>query len=1028
MQRGLRRRISAPSLERHFGGRPCGSPQRTTEPPAHALCPRPATATLCRWLSATATAFVLGAPPAVAFDSRIPVQDLVHAAWSRGGSRPLGTVAAIVQTQDGYLWLGTETGLARFDGLRFTWFDSATTPGIRNDHVTSLCATRDGTLWIGTDGGLSRMTAGSVSTFRGEDGLSHDMVRSLAEGQDGTLWIGTYKGLSIFRDGRITVPTSQGRLRGATLRVVQEDRGGSLWIGTKQALHRLRGGQLWSFDTRDGLPSASIRALAAGESGELWVGTEGGLARLTGERFEAARPAGLASRLLRALLLDSHGNLWVGSEDAGISRVAQGKATGFSPRIGLPSQSVTAFLQDREGGLWVATKGGGLDYFRAPRVKVFAGGRDQPNGAVRVVRQDSMGRMWIGTVGTGLTRLDASGRPLRSPPTLSSRFVYSVFEDDLGDVWVGTERGLHRLRAGRVIQVLTKADGLPGGSPRVIAGGPDGTVWLGTGGGLTRLRGGLLTTFTTADGLPANFVSTLFVDRRGTLWIGTRPHGLSRLEHGRIVRDSGAGGTAGHVSAFHEDPEGVLWMATDRGLLRLEGGQTNRFTTIEGLPTDTLTAILEDDRGDLWLGSDRGILRLAKRELEDVALGRLQQLTPSLLDAGDGMPTSECSNDGQPAAWKSRDGRLWFATQRGLVMVDPSTAFAPASPLPVVVERLYVDGSPVAPQTLAVVPPGSKTLSLEYTGITFAGPDKVVFRHRLRGFEDKWSYGRARVAAYRELRPGRYSFELQARAGTVWSAAANRVELLVEPGPFDMRHRPGLAALLLAVLVAGGCFVRVGFSRRRREIQAEERRRVARELHDTVLQEFTGVALQLQAISQSLDEAPVSPKPQLVRVLEQVDTALRDARRAIWGLRTPNDGASEIPDALARLVEGLRASTGVSIDLCVIGPARVLPDRLAFELLRIAQEAASNAVRHARAGRVSIQLAFRAACLELRISDDGQGLPASAHQASVGEGHFGLTGIGERVRALGGTLTIRSEAGAGTELLVGVPLRPRAAA
>jgi len=992
------------------------------------LRPRPPSAALCRWLSAAATVIVLGAPPAHALDPRIALQDLVHATWSRGGSRPLGTVAAIAQTQDGYLWLGTDTGLARFDGVRFTWFDRATTPGIRNDRVTSLCATRDGTLWIGTDGGLSRMTAGSVSTLRSEDGLSHDMVRSLAEGQDGTLWIGAYKGLSILRDGRIAVPAGQGRLRSATLRVLRQDRGGSLWIGTKQALYRLRGGQLRSFDTADGLPSASIRALAAGGNGELWVGTDGGLARLTGERFEVVRLAGLGSRPLTVLLLDGEGNLWVGSEGAGISRVAQGRATGFRARDGLPSESVTTLLEDREGGLWVATKGGGLDYFRAPRVKVLVGRKDLPSGAVRVVRQDSRGRMWIGTAGAGLTLLDASGRPLKSPPRLSSQFVYGVFEDSRGDVWVGTAHGLHRLRAGRVIQVLTKADGLPGGSPRAIAGGRDGTLWLGTGGGLTRLQGGLLSTFTTADGLPANFVSTLFVDRQGTLWIGTRPHGLSRLEHGRIVRDSGAGGTAGHVSAFHEDTQGVLWMATDRGLLRLEDGRTSRFTTVEGLPTDSLTAILEDDRGDLWLGSDRGIVRLSKRELEDVALGRLQQLTPSLLDAGDGMPTSECDNDGQPAAWKSRDGRLWFATRRGLVIVDPSTAFAPASPLPVIVERLYVDGSPVPLNTLAAVPLGSKTFSLEYTGISFAGPDKVVFRHRLRGFEEKWLYGRARVAAYRDLRPGRYSFELQASAGSAWSAAANRVELLVEPGPFDIRHRPGLAAFLLAVLVAVACFARIGYSRRSRAIQAEERRRVARELHDTVLQEFTGVALQLEAISQSLDETPPSPKPRLLRVLEQIDTALRDSRRAIWGLRTPGDGASEVLDALAHLVQGLGASTGFPIDLEIIGSPCVLPDRLAAELLRIAQEAVFNAVRHAQANRVSVHVSFGAACLELRISDDGQGLPAAAHQSSAGEGHFGLAGIAERVRALGGTLRIRSGAGAGTELLVGVPLRPRATA
>ena len=1020
MQKVLRSRMSVPSLERRFGGA-WGSLPCTIDPIARSLRPRPPGAGLRRWLSVAATVFVLGAPPAHALDPRIRLVDLVHRAWSQGGRRPLGTVGAIAQTQDGYLWFGTDTGLARFDGVRFAWFDSATTPGIRNHNVTSLCATRDGTLWIGTDGGLSRMTGGSVSTLRSEDGLSHDMVRSLAEGHDGTLWIGTYKGLSILRDGRITVPASQGRLRRATLRVLQEDREGSLWIGTKEALYRLRGGQLRSFGTGDGLPSASIRALAAGGNGELWVATDAGLARFVGERFEAIRRAGLGSRLLTALLLDDEGNLWVGGEDTGISRVAQGKVEGLRARDGLLSESVATFLQDREGGLWVATRGGGVDYFRTPRVKVLAGRRRLPTDRVRVVRQDSRERMWIGTVGAGLTLLDTSGRPLESPPMLSSRFIYSVFEDGRGDVWVGTAHGLHRLRAGRVIQVLTKSDGLPGGSARAIAGCRDGTLWLGTGGGLTRLQGGLLSTFTTADGLPANFVSTLFVDRQGTLWIGTRPHGLSRLEHGRIVRDSGAGETACHVSAFHEDAQGVVWMATDCGLLRFEGGRINRFTTAEGLPTNILAAILEDDRGDLWLGSDQGIMRLSRRELEDVALGRSQHLTPSLLDASDGMPTSESNNDGQPAAWKSRDGRLWFATQRGLVIVEPSTAFGPASPLPVMVERIYVDGSPVPLSPLAAAPPGSRTLSLEYTAITFAGPDKVSFRHRLRGFQEEWSYSRARVAAYRDLPPGRYSFELQAWAGSVWSAAANRVELRVEPGPFNMRHRPGLAAFLLVVLAAGAYLLRIGYSRRSSEIQAEERRRVARELHDTVLQEFTGVALQLQAIAQALDGTPLSAKPRLLRVLEQVDGALRDARRAIWGLRTPDDAGSEMPVALAHLVEGLRASTGVPISLRIIGPPRALPDRLASELLRIAQEAASNAVRHASATEVSVQLTFGAAGLELRISDDGQGLPTSARQASVGEGHFGLAGITERVRALGGTLTIRSGAGAGTELLVGVP-------
>jgi ligand-binding sensor domain-containing protein/PAS domain-containing protein len=749
--------------------------------------------------------------------------------WRTRDGLPQNLIRALLQTRDGYLWIGTSNaGLVRFDGVTFTTFDIINTPGFPSNWISDLHESADGALWIGTGDGLARYQAGTFTSFRLGSDSAHNLVRGIEEGPDGRLWVATL-GQVVSRDGSNWTPISLGN---PYINNLLLDRSGTLWIGTDTGLIEWREGTRRTWTVEDGLPSNGIQTLFEDSRGRLWVGTRDGGILLDREAGTIAQQAPAAL----AIAEDRSGVLWFGALGQLFERSVDGRVTAH--RLWDPDDgTVKDLMLDREGHLWLAVDGGagGLVRLRKHSVSVLtqpdgvpcesvvpiAGGRDDtlwggtpcPGAGVfsmangRVQQRypypagisslivDAGARVWAGTFGGELLRID--GRQLvrqPGPPTESPGPINALHADSAGAIWIGGDRGLFKLQNGSWTSYQTD-DGLPGNEIRAIVPDPAGGFWIGTTRGLSRYHNGVFTNFAVANGLPPGPVRAIYPDADGVVWIGTYGGGLSRLKDGRVV----AYGTQG----------GVLDSSVHR--------------------------IFEDANGHLWMSGDRGIRRASRRDLNAIADGRQAILTGTIYDESDGMKSAECNGAGQPAGWRTSDGVLWFPTQRGIVRVDPRQASSggavAANPI---VEQVLVDGVPHRGPAVTL-PAGTKDVELRFTAPIFDKPERTQFRYRLEGHDRDWvDAGSRRVAHYANLAPGSYRFVVAARAsGAQWSESPAQASLVLEPFFFQ---RVSVRLLGTALLLAGAVALVL--------FRIERLRRRARDLEATVVERTAEVARQ----------------------------------------------------------------------------------------------------------------------------------------------------------------------------------------
>jgi len=812
----------------------------------------------------------VGVAPLRALDPDKRLGQYPSSRWGRLDGLPFSGVTALAVGTDGYLWIGTQEGLARFDGVRFQVFDKRTSEVFEDHFVTSLAPGADDEVWVGTRRGLVRQRKGVLERFGAEDGLPHEYVRALLRDRRGRLWVGTYGGLVLWGEGRArrVWDESDGLLH-PVVRALEEDAEGALWIGTSAGLHRLEvpgpssdasavpeagdpgaaldGARLTSYTVADGLPSEFIRALEIDGEDRLWIGTDGGgLARYLGDgRFTAV--AVPETRTVGALLADQDGHLWVGSQGEGLWRLRGGEVERWTQRGGLPHDVVWSLLEDPEGGVWIGTRGGLLQLWNG-RVTSLTPEQGLAADSVRTLYQDRDGVLWIG--GDGLDRwLDGKILPAPSPLSLSltggsggagagREEVRSLLQTRDGALWVGTERSLKRFD-GRQVRSFTPAQGLGDGGVNALAEDREGDLWIGTSGGLSRYRpptpagagetgestgdepgatgGERFRTWTAADGLPAA-VRVLLPDPDGGLWVGTE-RGLSRLQNGEIRSQPGLEGV--FVLSLHRDREGGLWVGTaGDGLFLLPhrqvagapaglaedtvgSGEMVRFRMRDGLFNDLVFQILEDDDGRLWMSCNKGVFRVRLEDLRRFARGEIETLPSRWLDEADGMASAECNGGTQPAGWRTRDGRLWFATVRGAVVIDPSQSLDSRPPPPLVIEEVRVDGERREPRSPVTVGPGGGTVEIRYTAPSFVAPGKVRFRYRLEGFHEngRWEAAGARRAAFfTGLRPGRYRFRVTAAHGEgPWNATGAALELELVPFFYETPWFLGLVAVAVVL-------------------------------------------------------------------------------------------------------------------------------------------------------------------------------------------------------------------------------------
>ena len=927
--------------------------------------------------------------------------------WGNEDGLPGTWVTSVAQDKQGYLWVATIGGVARFDGIRFTDFN----PTGQDTRTLCVYGSRDGAVWIGTaDYGASRVVDGKTVTYGEREGLPSSFVSSIAEDRSGNVWVNTSKGAARFTGGKFEPYPVH---RGTPVReFLLEQSDGGMWFRSGKDVVRFG---------RDG----SATRLAGGHivreaaDGSVWIAFDDAyrLVRYNRGTFsdvplpKTPRPQwapAFADQGVVAMATDGNGELLVVTAE-GISRAVDGKLTPAQP-VSFPQQQDTikagSLAVDREGNLWIGTLGSGLVRARPAPMSAYGKNEGLSDGSFACVFQDREGRVWLG--GDSLYWFD--GRAFHVFPGLVD--IRAITQSHDGDLWFGGSGGLYRWRAG-VLSRFKISD------PAVIhiLEDQDGTVWVETQtydrpGGLYRFRDGNFELVRAGRGMQ------IAADSKGGIWQATL-EGLRYLRSGSDVLHKE---TLGTTTGMYQDASGALWLASyNVGLVRFRDGQYKKITVKDGLPNNRVEGLAADEHGFLWISSDHDIFRVSLKELNDFADGRISSITTVSYGVAEGMKTSEC-NSGDPAGWKTSDGRIWFPTVRGVVAIDP-TRINDVVP-PVVLEKAQANDISFGPWEQKPLPPGKNTFDFRFTALSLAAPEKVRFKYRLDPYDKQWiEAGTQRTAHYTNMAPGTYSFRVIASNDSgVWNDQGASVQFVLRPHYYQTNWFRILCAMLFLGVMWLVYQWRVRYLHhqfeRTLDARVAERTRIARELHDTLLQSFHGLLLRFQTVLYLLPDRPDEAKQKLESAIEQAAAAITEGRDAVQGLRASTLESNDLALAISTLGEGLSTQCSgqrPTFRVAVEGEARDLHPILRDEIYKIAAEALRNAFQHSEARQIEAEIRYDDEQFRLRLRDDGKGIDPSVSRKGA-EGHFGLQGMKERATLVGGKLTIWSEVNAGTEV------------
>lgn len=735
--------------------------------------------------------WVLLAASGLALDPHRAITQYVHTIWNSESGLPQNSVHAIAQTANGYVWLGTEEGLTRFDGSTFRTFNHSETPGLPSDFVQALEPGRGGLLWVGTDSGLSvvhsRADGGAEDDARAiarVDGLAGRNVTALRQDAAGMLWVGTTQGLFRVGNGKVLAWSSPGPLRTAEVYALLKSGSGAIWAGTSKGLFAIRNGQITEqWTAQNGLPGDSVTSLAADRDGSVWAGLAGGgLVRITDGRLEKP-DLKLPPKTVLGLLTDRDGNLWMSLDRQGIARLANGRLDFYGSAQGLPSdRSTGAILEDREGDLWFGTLDAGVAQLRDGKFAVFGKPEGLSGDYIGNILEAQDGSMWLGADSNGLNHLLPDGRVevWNHSRGLPGEAVYSLLQTRDGALWVGYRDGeLAEMQDGKVRVYSDPA--ARGVSLNALFEDRAGHLWAGFWGkGVAEFVDGR---FRHLGGTTR--VSQITQSPDGALWVATDDSGVECYRDGLMTRfDTRNGLPSNHALALYADPDGDMWVGTaSGGLSRIRGGQLVSWTRKEGLRETTIGSIVEDNLGYLWYGTDDGIFQVPKAELNRNAADRRMAIDPQMYGLSDGLRTRETLYGSMPCVWKGRDGRLWFATIRGAAEVDPAHMHMDTVPAKAWIERVLFDSRAVSFKDGMRLGPGSGNLEISFAAPSFVAGQQVNYRYRLIGFDSDWvEAGRRRTAWYTNLPAGKYRFEVVAEnSDELWSTEGAALGFTVTP-------------------------------------------------------------------------------------------------------------------------------------------------------------------------------------------------------------------------------------------------------
>jgi len=895
-----------------------------------------------------------------------------------------------------------------------------------------LLAVRDGTLWIGTWNGLASWKNGKLTQY---PELAGRYIFALLEDHEGTIWASGYSSspgegrLCAIRKGNVQCYGDDGSLGRGALNLYQDSKG-NLWAGVQGGLWRWRPGPPRFYP----LASApdGIQALGEDADGTLLVGGKGGIYRFVDEKTEMYSLPGPA-RQLRAhrLFRDRDGGLWIGTSGLGLVHVHQGRMDVFAQSNSLSGNAVLAIFEDREGSIWTVTSEG-LDRFRNFAVATLTPSQGLSNAGVGAVVADRNGSVWLSTRGglnqwnNGQIKTYGIGKRLNDQPT-------SLFQDDRGRIWVSTVLdGFGYRENGKFIPI----SGVPGGVVLSIAEDRAGNLWVANESlGLFRLSpAGNVRQIPWAELGHKDHASILAADpSKGGIWIGFFFGGIVYFEDGhvRVSYTVSDGLGLGRVGRLRFDPDGTVWAATEGGLSRLKNGHVTTLTSKNGLPCDTAHWVIQDNDHSFWLYMACGLVRIDRSELTAWVSDPNRIIQTTVFDSFDGVRSHANSGHYNPQVAKSTDGKLWFLPWDGVSVIDPHHLPFNKLPPPVHIEQITADRKTYDATSQMRLPPLIHDLEIDYTALSLVAPEKVRFRYKLESWDSDWQdAGNRRQAVYGNLSPGNYRFRVIACNNSgVWNEAGTFLDFSVAPAYYQtLWFRMGCVFVFLALL-AGLYRLRVrqlaGQFNMRLEERVNERTRIARDLHDTLLQSFQGLMLKFRVLAFLLPDRPAEARKMLEEVIEQARAAITEGRDAVHGLRSSMAATNDLAQAISTLGEQLNAGqTGhpsPDFRVHVEGTPREIVPLLRDDVYRIAGEALRNAFRHAHPRQIEVEIRYGQRQFRLRVRDNGEGIDAGVLAGDGQPGHYGLPGMHERAKLIGGKLEVWSELDSGTEVELTLP-------
>jgi ligand-binding sensor domain-containing protein/signal transduction histidine kinase len=959
--------------------------------------------------------FLILSPAAPALDTSPATY--TERTWQMQDGLPEQTVQAFAQTKNRFVWIGTTGGLLRFDGARLVLYDRDNTPVFRENNIFSLMVDRDDTLWIATEGGgLIRYKDGGFRSFSAADGLLNDFVRAVYQDHNGVIWIGTDNGLFRFVGERIERVDNGDSVPWIAVHALHEDREGRLWAGGSKLLS-LSGDKSQEYRLEGEGSQNRVKSITQTRDGTLWVGTIGGLHRMS-TGVNSFRRVQDTSGTVRFLHETSDGTLWIGTIGHGIYKYRDQRFSQITAPDSLPSNTALNLFEDIENNIWVGTQAGMLRLSKTPIQTVVL--PDAGDYDAETVYQDHNDDLWIAAANLFRFR---NGKAVEVRfPGISGVRVRNVFRDNTGALWIGTEgRGVFRQSGTNLVHYMTK-DGLVNNFVRVFLQDRDGSVWIATDEGVSRWRAGSFTNYQERDGLCYFSTRTLAEDHNGDIWVGT-DRGVSRIHDGNFANDPVTEALKNEkIWAIHEDADNGLWFGTRTGgLYRWRPGKLTHYTTAQGLASNSMYELLEDHKGNFWISGPNGISVISRHDLDLIADNPSHPLSLTLYGISEGLETTQLYGAEKPGGVLTSQGEVWFASNKGPVRVS---LFRPkfSGPAPAVIDQVLADGLEVPSLQKITLSPDNAKVEMHYSVVLLRSQERVRFRYMLDGFDKTWTDASSRrVAYYTNLPPGPYHFRVAAfEMNNPEAISEASIDVIQKPHFYRTSWFLIFCVLLLATAVWAGYRFRLRQVHARFQAVLNERTRLAREMHDTLIQGCAGVSALLEAHS-SLDERETHAKEDLLSCARtQMRTTINEAREAVWDLRHGDGSATTIGPLFGSMSKQVSQEFGVAVEYRLSGKPFDLDQSTAHELLMVVREALHNAVRHGQPTNVWLTINFEENKFSVQVRDDGCGFDV-ADTLSSSNGHYGLVGLQERVKRMGGKLILNSRSGAGTELTLDIP-------